>query len=696
MTGEATVTVRRIFAAINLAIFLISVLVILVALNFFSLQPSFRAQIDATKTRAYSLSPQTRNLLSDLEGDWTIALLVSERYIDPPLRRQVDEVLRRFSEAAPSITVQRIDPTDPGSLEAYDAILAELQMIYADLVQTYDVALDEGERAFTDLQDFARQHAGPLQSLLSVIPREKAQAEQLQARALNMNVLATQAEKAIAVIHDFRSSDDVQPIPDYDAARSTLVTALTQWGNQCQDIAFIFEKWLELPDLDVNVLSYLAETRGEYEVMAQKLVTAADPLARLAPLELSRIGRQIQSGECALIMGPDRAASIRSSQLFPQTISRPTATAAVTFDQRFRGEQLIASTIRSLIIDHMPLVVFVHGDDRSLFRPGDRQADLVGVKDILTLARFEVKEWAVGRKMTRPKAKKGQPVVWIVVRPVRPLSQESIEPSEGELRLIDATSLLIDEGESVMLSIYPSPLPHFGQSDPWRKVVSILELEIDTSRAVFEKIRGPAGIDVKEHGQVIQTFTDDHPVAVAVNGLPAYFNLPLSIDIPETSLSGSTFSVIAHIEPGPNRWLEPDWYRGANNVDDPKEDEYFDDPLPLVIAIDRPHPIERSRQRCMLFGSGGWMLTYIADRVYSIGGNRVALEFPGNYELMLASIAWLAGMDELIAPSPMTQEIARLQNITPADRRRWLWLTLVGLPSACVALGLMMWWGRRF
>ena len=84
MTEESTVTVRRVFGAINLVIFLVSVVVIAVAANFFSLQPSFRAQIDATKTRAYSLSPQTRNLLTDLEGDWTIALLVSERFIDAP------------------------------------------------------------------------------------------------------------------------------------------------------------------------------------------------------------------------------------------------------------------------------------------------------------------------------------------------------------------------------------------------------------------------------------------------------------------------------------------------------------------------------------------------------------------------------------------------------------------------------------
>ena len=94
-------------------------------------------------------------------------------------------------------------------------------------------------------------------------------------------------------------------------------------------------------------------------------------------------------------------------------------------------------------------------------------------------------------------------------------------------------------------------------------------------------------------------------------------------------------------------------------------------------------------------GSGGWLLTYVADRVYSIGGERVALEYPGNYELMLASIAWLAGMDELIAPSPMAQEIPRLRGITPEDRRHWLWLTIGALPGACLLLGLMMWMVRR-
>jgi hypothetical protein len=90
------------------------------------------------------------------------------------------------------------------------------------------------------------------------------------------------------------------------------------------------------------------------------------------------------------------------------------------------------------------------------------------------------------------------------------------------------------------------------------------------------------------------------------------------------------------------------------------------------------------------------MLSYVSDRVYTIGGSRIMLEFPGNYEFMLASLAWLAGLDELIAPSPMSQEVPRLRDVTQADRRRWFWLTVAALPGACVGLGLLTWLVRRF
>ena len=61
----------------------------------------------------------------------------------------------------------------------------------------------------------------------------------------------------------------------------------------------------------------------------------------------------------------------------------------------------------------------------------------------------------------------------------------------------------------------------------------------------------------------------------------------------------------------------------------------------------------------------------------------------------LGGFAWLAGLDELIAPGPVSQEVARLRDLTPGARRLWGWLLVALLPLACVGLGAVTWLVRR-
>ena len=158
--------------------------------------------------------------------------------------------------------------------------------------------------------------------------------------------------------------------------------------------------------------------KDEYDRMAGELAIAADPLAQLPPLELASIGRQLQSGEAAVIIGPDRSAVIRSDQLFPKLNLREMGQGAVAFDRRFRGEQVISAAIRSLLIDQMPMVVFVHGEDSSMLRADAQHADLVGVASLLETYRFDVRQWRVGED-DRPVPRRDQRAVWIIVPPTR-------------------------------------------------------------------------------------------------------------------------------------------------------------------------------------------------------------------------------------------------------------------------------------
>ena len=60
------------------------------------------------------------------------------------------------------------------------------------------------------------------------------------------------------------------------------------------------------------------------------------------------------------------------------------------------------------------------------------------------------------------------------------------------------------------------------------------------------------------------------------------------------------------------------------------------------MATERSSPSGSGPQRVLTVASGGWMLSYVADVAVNVGGERYALVNPGNHELMLSGVAWLA------------------------------------------------------
>lgn len=677
---------------VNLGLFLIGVVTLAVVVNVFARRPALRLPFDATKTRAYSLSEHTKQLLGGLEGDWTVALVLDEAQTPRVALRQVNEVLKRYEQASPRISVVRIDPTQPDMLDAYESLLLRLRMIYRDPIRRYEQALDDGLAATATFQVFVQQQQSRLDALLHRLDasdRARLEVEQL---LLLLDLRDQQGDQVVRAVAKARREDDAQPIADYEAARSILAEGLLQWSQELADMSRVYLRWQQERDLQAGLREFASAAPREYEHMAQTLLIAADPLRRLPTLELSVIGRELASGELVVIIGPSRAAVIPSSQLFPKTNVRRTAEGGVSFDRRFRGEQVISATIRSLLVEHLPMVVFMHAQEASMLRGRSGQVDLVGVAATLRVSRFAVREWAVG-SMERPTAAPRQAIVWVVVPPAQ---RQGIEPAEGELQLLEAVDRLIAEGEPLLVSVYPSRWPRYGQADPWQRVGEAFGLEVETARVIYEEIATPGGGAERQRSQYLQDLGQDHPVAGAVQGQGLLLGLPLALRPASPAPEGVEHHLIAQVEPGPNRWLEQDWDLDPDRLDEPTLDERFDTPLPIIMAAERPHPVGFGRQRFMLVGSGGWMLTYVADLVVSGGGKRVVLVNPGNHELMLAAVAWLSGMDDLIATSPLSQQVARLDGITGTVRAVWGWSLAAGVPLGCLVLSVVVWMGRRY
>jgi hypothetical protein len=690
MSRSSAAPRRRLASILNAAIFLTAAVVLAVAANVIALRPGLRVQFDATRTRAYSLSPQTRQMLKNLRGDWTIAMIMQESATDHALRRQVDEVLKRFAQTAPSLTVARIDPQQSSSLAEYERLLDRLRETYREQIGAYDRALDAGVKAYQEALLFAQQQLPMLAKIPARLAADDPRRETLQQQ---VNSLALQVEHADAVLQSIaqaRQVDSARPIPDYDGARSVIAAVLSELQSEIEKLAGAMQSLVTETSIDAAVRQFSSQAQDEYRVVAQRLALVAGSLHNLPGLELSAIGARLQEAEAAIVIGPSRATVIPGPQLVPRSNLRLNKDGAVAFDQRFRGEQIIAAAIRSLLVERMPMVVFMHADEEPMLRRREQEIDLLGAGAILAAGRYVVKEWMVGTD-ERPRPQPNQAVVWVVV----PSVKAGAETSQRDMQLMDLVRTLIAEGEPVLLSLYPSLAQRFRKDDPWKEIVAELGIAADTASVICESMRVSEDRTNVERSQRILSFPDEHAISSAVDGQLLMLTLPISLARAAESESKARTTELARVESAPNRWRERDWNLEASDLK-ADEDERFDQPLPVAMAIERPRPDEPARmQRAVVVGSGGWMLSFVSDVTFEIGGDRAALAHPGNHELLLASVAWLAGMDEFIAAGATSQQVARLTEITPAVRATWMWIALAGLPPAALGLGVVVWLARR-
>jgi ABC-type uncharacterized transport system involved in gliding motility auxiliary subunit len=67
---------------------------------------------------------------------------------------------------------------------------------------------------------------------------------------------------------------------------------------------------------------------------------------------------------------------------------------------------------------------------------------------------------------------------------------------------------------------------------------------------------------------------------------------------------------------------------------------------------------------------------------------------PGNRDLFLNSVNWLAQQENLIAIRPRDPEDRRV-TLTSDQERLVFWLTVVVIPGAILLAGVQAWWRRR-
>jgi ABC-2 type transport system permease protein len=651
--------------------------VAIAAVALFS-QPKLRVELDATKTRAYSLAPSTTELLRKLDGPWQVLLFVDSAQADPAVLRQIDEVLERFRDANPKVDARRIDPSDPASSGAFEEALAALVAGRAGDLAKSEQCIARGVSVYESFRaESASQPAG-LRAAAQQLPADSQVRRTIEQLAAMFAQIATDGEQFKQRVVELSKTSATRPLPDYEGARSALAQGFRVWGDQLASAASLFTEWRGQAALPQALRNVIGSRIAKYEDLATVMQSARQELEALPALEIDSLGRELVSGEAAVVAGGGRLAVIPAWRIFPRNVANEGAD-RVSYSWSFRGEEVLSGAIRSIASGTMPEVVFVHCERDSLLRAKQDHNDLTAVADALKSAGFGVREWTPGRG-DKPTKAQGKPQVFIVIPALR---RAQLDLSREEKLLVDETNRLVSDGEPVLVTAGRSMLAVLGQPDPWQQVLAPFGVEADGGKIVLELIAKDDGTPEVRPWQLVERVPAKSPLSARLRGRAILMNQPMRIRTKDPMPAGATVETVVEIESTPARWLADDWRGDGDGVREVPAGKSLGAALPVAVIAERKIP--GGSQRAAMVASGPWLLTGVADLSDSLGGGRTALVNPGNRELLLSMVAWLSGRGDLLDAGLSGREVPRIEDLTTGARQAWT----VGMGGA-LALGPMV------
>lgn len=301
-----------------------------------------------------------------------------------------------------------------------------------------------------------------------------------------------------------------------------------------------------------------------------------------------------------------------------------------------------------------------------------------------------------------------RPVVWFVLpAPAR----TSADPRRGASladrpqrvqRLADALRTLLDARANVLLALEPSEMPAVGEPDALTEPLKPWGLRPDTARPLLERIGTPRGPAVSAY-QTLRASEPGSSIGAALSGLSLILHWPMPVEIEQAP--GVRASPVFMVPGSAQVWGESSWLplRYANvrqpfqalmppelPAPEAGRDRVGTQGSPVVVAAERDAPSATPQpappQRLVVVAAPGWFEDLYTQASGTVDGRRV-WAFPGNAELFESSFHWLAGLDELIAPSPRIRDVPRIEPMTEARLGTIRWLLIGGLPLLVLALG---------
>lgn len=646
-----------------------------------------RARVDLTALREHALSERTVRILSRLDSPCRAIVVAGPTgaAADASARRALRDVLAELERSSPNLTLVWADAATAGGRRA-------LEQSMADLANERRAAIEEQRAILSGAIESAEAIASSLATVNSLLLRARdasasaEERERFERFAALARVRAGEISQAAQAGASAAVSLGGQTIADVAEAQRALGEPLSSLGAELGDLVTALGQAASADAQEAARLVGAARDRA---------LAAGDALARLDPVDLIAAARMLETTSAVLLATGDGLVGVPFDNLFvPGEPDAP---------PRFAGEELLATGLAALTSAASPIAILTHSLATPLFddqgQPtGPDAQDLVALRARLASLRIEAVEWAIGAQEDRPTLETIDPTgerprVWIII----PSAAAAPGGSERAAALGAALESLLTGGESALVTVEPSPMPAYGAPDPTIAPLEPWGIRVDSGRPLLRRESRADGQTVVGAARLVGGETES-PIGRAVRGLGVLLPWPTPITLGEAP-EGVRRDVVLEQEPTANVWGESQWlaYRSLppaqqrrlenQPAPDPSRDSVTG-PWILAISAERQRPTSEEAQRIVVVGSHGWFFDPIAEEAAVLDGRRV-LRQPGNGELLEASVLWLAGQDDLIAPGPRARQTPRIRPIEPGALLALRWALIAGLPIGALSLGAL-------
>ncbi len=665
---------------IRLSLWVVGAFAVMSAVAAVAHAPSVRFSIDCTKSRAWELNGQTRKLVEELPEGWRVSWIAPVGGLDFEVGDQLADVLRSFEAAhrAPHEPYARIDPTATDSTEG----AARYALWVADLIGRRRGSTEEMTQAVASalgelemLAKFAGSASQRIGVVLDQIPPNCVDRKQLEQSRSALHALSSGAPVLIQTLRAMQLGRPDRALPDYSETAEALAANNRDWALQLG----AFSNWLLGRSADEQAHPLVQELaqreRPELGVRARALLRSVDSLDVLQVDPLQEISAGLARGGGVIIESPDGIAFLDEASL---TVNSADQGETVRFDRRFRMEQLLDGAIRSILDDQKPELIIVHSESQSMLTPGPDGTDCCAIADACHTARIAVREWRVTEE---PRPIASDRTAWMIV----PSRTVSVERDARERAFLEAASGLVSEGRPVFLSLGPSLRPLAGRSDPWSELANSLGARATTDAVIVDDI--PVAQDRTERRTKVdvEVVPSQDPLARALADQRLSFSVAVPVQRLGSAVDGVSVEFLAARE-GANRSIERDWRR---RTPDPRSTTIVESPVSVAVSTTR-RAADSQVVRGIVIGSPTWMTTGVVDAARSLGGGRDALLNPGNRELAVNGVLWLAGLDARMGNVGSGREAPRIGAISLRERLGWTAGLALGVPVASLLIGAIV------